>query len=90
MNDQHISRLLRASAPPRKSADEALTMRQIAIMERIMLEPPRTRQRRRLAALIGAPLAAFVSVLAVIFAVVQPFGTSAAVGYGPHRSSTPQ
>jgi hypothetical protein len=83
MNDQHISRLLRASAPPRKSADEALTMRQIAIMERIMLEPPRTRQRRRSAALIGAPLAAFVSVLAVIFAVVQPFGTSAAVGYGP-------
>ena len=83
MNDEHIVRLLRASAPPAKPADEALTMRQLAIMERIMVEPPRPRQRRRLAVLIGAPLVAFVSVLAVIFAVVQPFGTSAAVAYGP-------
>jgi hypothetical protein len=82
MNDEHIVRLLRASAPPVKPADEALTMRQHALMERIMTEPPRPR-RRRLAALIGVPIAAFVSVLAVIFAVVQPFGTSVAVAYGP-------
>ena len=83
MNDEHIVRLLRASAPPVRPDDEALTMRQHALMERIMTEPPPRRQRRRLAALIGAPLVAFVSVLAVIFAVVQPFGTSAAVAYGP-------
>lgn len=82
MNDDALDDLLRRSNPATTPLDEPLTVRQHAIMDRIVADPPRSRRHR--AWQVALPAAAVVTALAVVVVwILNPFNAAPAMAWGP-------
>lgn len=84
MIDDELGRLLAASNPASTPTEAPLSVRQRALMERIVTETPAPhRSLSRFALLAAAPVAAMLAIVFIAVTVLQPFAASPAAAFGP-------